>query len=142
MATPSATGAAARAHIRDIHDRYERTLAYIWLKGRLFNLVLVRRGFARVSIYPPNDRYEDRLRRAEDRARDLDRRLWGECEAGGGGGGGGGGGDACDPSYPTVCIPSPPPDLDCADIPHRNFTVVGADPHRFDGDGDGIGCET
>ncbi|MFQ5919877.1 MAG: thermonuclease family protein, partial [Thermoplasmata archaeon] len=48
----------------------------------------------------------------------------------------------CDPAYPTVCIPSPPPDLDCGDIPHRNFEVLPPDPHHFDGDGDGIGCET
>lgn len=48
----------------------------------------------------------------------------------------------CDPSYPTVCIPSPPPDLDCKDIPHRNFTVRQPDPHRFDGDQDGVGCES
>ena len=47
----------------------------------------------------------------------------------------------CDRSYPTVCIPSAPPDLNCGDIPHRRFKVVGADPHRFDGDRDGIGCE-
>jgi len=47
----------------------------------------------------------------------------------------------CDRSYPDVCIPSPPPDLDCDQITHRNFRVVGADPHRFDGDSDGIGCE-
>lgn len=48
----------------------------------------------------------------------------------------------CDPSYPTVCIPPPPPDLDCGDIPYRNFTVLPPDPHGFDSDGDGIGCET
>ena len=47
----------------------------------------------------------------------------------------------CHPSYPTVCIAPPPPDLDCSDIPDRNFEVVGADPHRFDGDHDGVGCE-
>jgi hypothetical protein len=47
----------------------------------------------------------------------------------------------CHPSYPTVCIPLPPPDLDCHDIPYRRFPVVGSDPHWFDGDGDGIGCE-
>lgn len=47
----------------------------------------------------------------------------------------------CDPSYPTVCIPPPPPDLDCKDIPYRNFKVLPPDPHGFDGDGDGIGCE-
>jgi hypothetical protein len=48
----------------------------------------------------------------------------------------------CHPSYPTLCLPPPPPDLDCRDIPYRRFPVVPPDPHRFDGDGDGIGCET
>ena len=48
----------------------------------------------------------------------------------------------CDPSYPTVCIPPPPPDLDCGDIPYRNFPVRPPDPHRFDADNDGIGCES
>jgi hypothetical protein len=48
----------------------------------------------------------------------------------------------CDPAYPTVCIPPPPPDLDCADIPYRRFTVLPPDPHHFDGDHDGIGCES
>ena len=46
----------------------------------------------------------------------------------------------CDPAYPTVCIPPPPPDLDCSDVPYRNFTVLPPDPHHFDGNGDGIGC--
>src|SRR5437667_876900 len=47
----------------------------------------------------------------------------------------------CDPAYPDVCIPPPPPDLDCSDIPYRNFRVLPPDPHPFDGDGDGIGFE-
>lgn len=47
----------------------------------------------------------------------------------------------CDPSYPDFCLPPNIPDLDCSDIPQSNFRVVGNDPHRFDGDGDGIGCE-
>ena len=52
----------------------------------------------------------------------------------------------CDPSYPTVCIPSPPPDLDCGDLPALGitgpFTVLGPDPHGFDGNQDGVGCES
>lgn len=48
----------------------------------------------------------------------------------------------CDPAYPTVCIPSPPPDLDCGDIPHRRFQVLPPDPHNFDGNSDGVGCES
>ncbi len=51
-------------------------------------------------------------------------------------------GGVCDPAYPTVCIPPPPPDLDCGEIPYRNFKVLAPDPHHFDGDKDGIGCET
>jgi len=47
----------------------------------------------------------------------------------------------CDSSYPTVCIAPPPPDLDCGDISYQNFEVRQPDPHRFDGDKDGIGCE-
>ena len=50
---------------------------------------------------------------------------------------------ACDASYPDDCIPPPPPNLNCDDdgVP-ENFKVVGSDPHGFDGDNDGIGCET
>jgi hypothetical protein len=52
----------------------------------------------------------------------------------------------CAASYPTVCIPPPPPDLNCADIPYRNFRVLwnvpDPDPHHFDGNRDGVGCET
>ena len=47
----------------------------------------------------------------------------------------------CDDSYPDECIESPPPDLNCDDIPEKNFKVTGSDPHGFDADNDGIGCE-
>lgn len=48
----------------------------------------------------------------------------------------------CDASYPDFCIPSPPPNLNCPDIPQKRFTVTGPDPHGFDRDNDGIGCES
>jgi hypothetical protein len=47
----------------------------------------------------------------------------------------------CDRAYPTVCIPPLPPDLDCSEIPYRNFKVLPPDPDHFDGDGNGIGYE-
>jgi len=50
--------------------------------------------------------------------------------------------NGCDPSYPDVCIPPYPPDLDCGEIGYSNFRVVGNDPHGFDRDNDGIGCES
>jgi hypothetical protein len=55
--------------------------------------------------------------------------------------GGGGDGDDCDNSYPDVCIPPPPPVLDCSDIDEEDFEVRGSDPHGFDSNGDGVGCE-
>jgi hypothetical protein len=48
----------------------------------------------------------------------------------------------CEPSYPSFCIPAPPPDLDCEDIEEEKpFAVDPPDPHGFDTDGDGFGCE-
>ncbi len=51
-------------------------------------------------------------------------------------------GGNCDPSYPGVCIPPAPPDLDCGDVTFKRFQVLPPDPHHFDRDGDGIGCES
>jgi len=65
---------------RDPLDPYERTLAYVYLEdGRMVNLLLVRRGYAIVSTYEPNDRYEDRLRDAEAQARAAGLGLWSAC---------------------------------------------------------------
>jgi micrococcal nuclease len=49
----------------------------------------------------------------------------------------------CDPNY-QGCIPPYPPDLDCTDIKRMGLApirVIGTDVHKFDGDGDGIGCD-
>ena len=53
----------------------------------------------------------------------------------------------CDPHYSGACIPvyrTAADDVDCGEIDDRNFTVVtiGEDPHRLDGDEDGIACES
>jgi micrococcal nuclease len=52
----------------------------------------------------------------------------------------------CHPSYPTLCIPPPPPELNCDELLDRDFTVrhdvADPDPHRFDPDRNGIGCES
>lgn len=64
---------------KDKVDPYDRALIYIWFKGRFFNAMLVRKGYAKVEIYDPNDRYEKRLRRAQRKAKEEERGLWGEC---------------------------------------------------------------
>jgi hypothetical protein len=50
--------------------------------------------------------------------------------------------DNCDPSYPDICIPPYPPDLNCPEVAHKDFSVLPPDPHGFDRNADGIGCET
>ncbi len=51
---------------------------------------------------------------------------------------------SCDPAYPDVCITpyAEAGDLDCGDVPHRRFAVRAPDPHGFDGNNDGVGCES
>ncbi len=51
-------------------------------------------------------------------------------------------GNNCDSSYPDVCITTNSAKLTCLDIPYRNFKVLAPDPHKFDSDGDSIGCES
>jgi endonuclease YncB( thermonuclease family) len=131
-------------------DRYDRLLRYVWLRDGdgwlMANEELVRRGYAEVSTYPPDVKYVDRFLVAQNEARHAGVGLWGtpqqpepnpeQTPPSNGSASG------CDPSYPDVCIAPSPPDLDCGDIPFRRFTVLPPDPHRFDGDFDGIGCES
>ena len=122
---------------QDARDRYGRLLAYVWLPGgRDLAFQLIARGFGKTYVF---DRPFSRLHAywiAEARGIRLARSLW-DCVRGGLPR------TPCDPSYPSVCIPPPSAvgDLDCGDIPFRDFEVVGRDPHGLDTDGDGIGCE-
>lgn len=46
----------------------------------------------------------------------------------------------CDPNY-DPCVPNVSYDLDCPDIGF-SVNVIGSDPHGFDRDRDGYGCES
>ena len=63
----------------DTLDQYGRALIYIWRNGRLFNATLVRKGYARVEIYSPNDRYASRLYKLQSEAKAAGRGMWGAC---------------------------------------------------------------
>ena len=129
-------------------DRYGRLLRYLWIEGvGLVNQILVENGYARVSTYPPDVKSEALLIAAEASAKAEGKGLWGACSEprpinnGKGVVGTGHVGDNCSPAYPTLCLQSQSQDLDCLDIKAFNFLVLQPDPHRLDGDGDGIGCE-
>ena len=143
-------------------DRYGRLLAYVTVGRTNVNVELVRRGAATVYFYRgERGIHAGELLAAGGAARSARRGLWGACPravwnperaavtglpgpattpkpapvAAPGG---------CDPSYPDVCIRAYADvgDLDCADVPFRNFRVLPPDPHGFDGrDDDGLGCE-
>jgi micrococcal nuclease len=153
-------------------DRYGRLLAYVSAPRRPdVGRRLLEGGFARVLVGRPFQRVTS-YRAAERGARTSAVGMWSACGAGpppppvappppppvapppppppppaepppptlppppG----------RCHPSYPDFCIPPSPPDLDCGDFTQRNFrvlwTVPDPDPHRLDGDRDGIACES
>jgi micrococcal nuclease len=61
------------------HDRYGRRLAYVLLDGRRFNDRLLRRGYARLLIVPPNGSHRREMLAAEMEARRAGRGLWARC---------------------------------------------------------------
>jgi len=60
-------------------DRYNRLLRYIWKGNELVNETLVAQGYARISTYPPDVKYQDRFLAAERSARDANLGLWSAC---------------------------------------------------------------
>jgi micrococcal nuclease len=141
-------------------DKYDRLLRHVWVKdGAAWLLVdeeLVRLGLAEAKTYPPDTKYDQIYFEAQDEAQNAGVGLWADEQAFFDPGpaattpparptkGPRAGNRNCDPSYPDVCIPPYPPDLDCADVsPLQDIRVVGSDPHGFDGnDNDGWGCES
>lgn len=58
-------------------DRYGRTLAHVHAGTVWVNRAMVRRGYALVTVYPPNVRHVETLRAAADSARTEGVGLWG-----------------------------------------------------------------
>lgn len=147
-------------------DRYDRLLRYVYVEDTFVNGELVADGWAEAVDYPPDTAMADTLHSLEARGVGQGCALVAgaiptvpprapvvttvplapppavpptaapvpQPTAPPSGN--------CDPAYPTVCIPPPPPDLDCGDIPYRRFQVLPPDPHNFDGNSDGVGCES
>ena len=65
-------------------DKYGRLLRYVWLSdeadpalGQMVNAILVRDGYAQVSTYPPDVKYQDYFLGLEREARAAAAGLWG-----------------------------------------------------------------
>lgn len=62
-------------------DKYGRLLRYVWLGDTLINEYLVREGYAQVSTYPPDVKYQDIFLEAQRLAREEGKGLWsGYCD--------------------------------------------------------------
>ena len=158
--------------VLDRVDRYGRILRYLKRGSMNVNIELVRRGAAAPYFYRGDrGKYANQLVAAASAAKAARRGLWGTSphtildpdranETGTCGpsptppppplvplvppspspptpG-------DCDPNYSGGCVPSYPPDVDCAEIRALGIApvrVMGSDPHRLDGDSDGYGCE-
>ncbi len=57
-------------------DGFGRLLAYVWVGRVLFNLELVREGYAWAHPVPPNLRYAERLAACQREAQEARRGLW------------------------------------------------------------------
>jgi micrococcal nuclease len=59
-------------------DQYGRVLAYVWLPdGTLFNMLMLKDGYAQILTVPPNVRYARLFLVCQREARQARRGLWG-----------------------------------------------------------------
>lgn len=128
-------------------DRYGRLLRYVFLANGVFvNAELVRQGYAQVSTYPPDVRYQSLFLEMQREAREAGRGLWGPTPV-----------PTRRPSPPPA-PPAPAPVCDCSgniyncsDFPTHaaaqacyNYcrSLGKGDIHRLDRDKDGVACES
>lgn len=141
-------------------DQFGRSLRYVMVGKMNVNLKLVEMGAATPYFYQgEKGKYAKQLLKAAQSAKAKRIGLWKMCPS-----------TKLEPSKPAStgsaiaskavgamtpasakcdlnyqgCIPPYPPDLDCTDIKRMGLApirVKGIDVHKFDGDGDGIGCD-
>jgi endonuclease YncB( thermonuclease family) len=121
-------------------DKYGRLLRYVYVvdpeqpegvEGQIFvNDYLVAEGYASVSTYPPDVKYQDKFKESEASARENNKGLWSQCQV-----------KVEGTSDKFV-------DKDCKDFKTQAeaqefFVSQGGpekDPHNLDADGDGKVC--
>jgi micrococcal nuclease len=62
-------------------DKYGRLLAYVYVAGRRFDDDLLRLGYGRLLIIPPNGEYARQMMEEELQAKTARSGLWGACPA-------------------------------------------------------------
>ncbi len=153
---------------QDSRDKYGRLLKYVFLEdGRNVAYEMIKEGYAHEYTYSLPYKYQSQFKSALQYAKDNSKGLWSPTTCNGvtdqttesstsapapstttspsapqpaptpapqpAAGN-------CDPNY-SPCVPHVSYDLDCGDIGFA-VRVIGSDPHRFDANRDGYGCES
>lgn len=58
-------------------DKYGRLLRYLWINGVMVNEELIKNGWAQVSTFPPDIKYQERLRIEQIKAKLNNLGIWG-----------------------------------------------------------------
>ncbi len=61
-------------------DKYARLLRYIYIDGLLINDFLLRQGYARLELIPPDTHLSLQFKAAVKEAKENKRGLWGKCK--------------------------------------------------------------
>lgn len=57
-------------------DQYGRLLAYAYVDDQMVNELLLKKGLARVAVFPPDTMYVEDFREIESKAREAKLRVW------------------------------------------------------------------
>lgn len=128
-------------------DQYGRLLRYAWIGDLMINAELVRLGYAAVSTYPPDVKYQNLFLELQEDAREARRGLWGPT-----------------PTPAALALPTPTPQPAVGDVCDCSGNIYNCsdfsthakaqacyeyckslgrgDIHRLDRDDDGVACES
>lgn len=146
---------------KEDRDKYNRLLRYIYVDNQSIQEQLLEKGLARVAVYPPNTKHEQKYQKIQDQAKSKKIGIWainGYVKNDGFHPVGNVSQEKKPQLKPTSPSPRPKPqprtptytggDKDCKDFStqlaaQRFYESQGpGDPHGLDRDGDGIACES
>ena len=113
-------------------DRFDRLLRYVYVDDEMVNATLISEGFAVASAFPPDTKFVDRFENIQIQAMENRRGAWATSPALA---------EACDPSYPTICVPQDAEPMTCKEIPSNLFPTLRPDAYSFNPDDNGLGCD-
>lgn len=116
-------------------DRFGRLLRYVYVDGEMVNMRLVEDGYAIPATFPPDVRYQEQFLLAGLRAKQARDDVMADALI-----------DRVDQTLGSQTTQ----DKDCSDFSSQKeaqtFFIAqggpGEDPHRLDGNGDGVACES